>query len=106
MEYRFCGRSIKKVQAADTIPISRYCRQSCRPGMRGGSGASNIDLPYNSGNESWVYNDNVNDPKIRKRLGEAVGKEGGDLLCHDKWPCMIRPRLKLLKKLLADGQCH
>ena len=26
-----------------------------------------IDPPYNTGNEGWVYNDNVNDPKIKKR---------------------------------------
>ena len=38
-----------------------------------------IDPPYNTGNEGWVYNDNVNDPKIRKWLGEVVGKEGEDL---------------------------
>ncbi len=35
-----------------------------------------IDPPYNTGNEGWVYNDNVNDPKIRKWLGEVVGREG------------------------------
>ncbi len=61
-----------------------------------------IDPPYNTGNEGWVYNDNVNDPKIRKWLGEVVGKEGEDLSRHDKWLCMMFPRLKLLQKLLAD----
>lgn len=61
-----------------------------------------IDPPYNTGNEGWVYNDNVNDPKIRKWLGEVVGKEGEDLSRHDKWLCMMYPRLKLLYKLLAD----
>lgn len=50
-----------------------------------------IDPPYNTGNEGWVYNDNVNDPKIKKWLGEVVGKEGEDL-----------SRLKLLQKLLAE----
>ncbi len=63
-----------------------------------------IDPPYNTGNENWVYNDNVNDPKIKKWLGEVVGKEGEDLTRHDKWLCMMYPRLKLLQKLLAkDG---
>lgn len=63
-----------------------------------------IDPPYNTGNESWVYNDNVNDPKIKKWLGETVGKEAEDLTRHDKWLCMMYPRLKLLHKLLAiDG---
>ena len=60
------------------------------------------DPPYNTGNEGWVYNDNVNDPKIRKWLGEVVGKEGEDLTRHDKWLCMMYPRLRLLHKLLAD----
>lgn len=61
-----------------------------------------IDPPYNTGNEGWIYNDNVNDPKIRKWLGEVVGKEGEDLSRHDKWLCMMYPRLVLLQKLLAD----
>ena len=61
-----------------------------------------IDPPYNTGNEGWVYNDNVNDPKIKKWLGEVVGKEGEDLTRHDKWLCMMYPRLKLLQRLLAE----
>ena len=61
-----------------------------------------IDPPYNTGNEKWVYNDNVNDPKIKKWLGEVVGKEGEDLSRHDKWLCMMYPRLKLLQRLLAE----
>jgi adenine-specific DNA-methyltransferase len=62
-----------------------------------------IDPPYNTGNQEWIYNDNVNHPKIKKWLGEIVGKEGEDLSRHDKWLCMIYPRLKLLHKLLADN---
>lgn len=61
-----------------------------------------IDPPYNTGNEGWVYNDNVNDPKIRAWLGAVVGKEGEDLSRHDKWLCMMYPRLKLLQRLLAE----
>ena len=61
-----------------------------------------IDPPYNTGNEGWVYNDNVNDPKFKKWLHSVVGKEGEDLSRHDKWLCMMYPRLKLLHKLLAD----
>lgn len=60
-----------------------------------------IDPPYNTGEEKWIYNDNVNDPKIKKWLGEVVGKEGEDLSRHDKWLCMMYPRLKLLQKLLS-----
>lgn len=61
-----------------------------------------IDPPYNTGNEGWVYNDNVNDPKLKRWLGQVVGKESEDLSRHDKWLCMMYPRLKLLHKLLAD----
>lgn len=60
-----------------------------------------IDPPYNTGNEGWVYNDNVNDPRIQKWLHQVVGKEGEDLSRHDKWLCMMYPRLKLLHRLLA-----
>lgn len=59
-----------------------------------------IDPPYNTGNENWVYNDNVNSPKIKKWLGEVVAKD--DLSRHDKWLCMMLPRLKLLHRLLSD----
>ena len=61
-----------------------------------------IDPPYNTGEEGWVYNDNVNDPQIKKWLGETVGKQGEDLSRHDKWLCMMYPRLRLLQKLLAE----
>lgn len=62
-----------------------------------------IDPPYNTGNEGWIYNDNVNDPRIKKWLGEVVGKESEDFTRHDKWLCMMYPRLKLLQKLLSEG---
>lgn len=62
-----------------------------------------LDPPYNTGNEGWVYNDNVNDPRIKKWLGEVVGKEGEDLSRHDKWLCMMYPRLRLVQKLLAEN---
>ena len=61
-----------------------------------------IDPPYNTGNEKWVYNDNVNDPHIKAWLGKVVGAEGEDLSRHDKWLCMMYPRLKLLQKLMAE----
>lgn len=62
-----------------------------------------IDPPYNTGNEGWGYNDNVNDPHIRKWLGEVVGAEGEDLSRHDKWLCMMYPRLRLLQQLLSEN---
>ena len=61
-----------------------------------------IDPPYNTGNEKWVYNDNVNDPHIRKWLGQIVGSEMDDLTRHDKWLCMMYPRLVLLNRLLSE----
>ena len=61
-----------------------------------------IDPPYNTGNEGWVYNDNVNSPQMREWLGKVVGKEAEDLTRHDKWLCMMYPRLKLLKRFLRE----
>lgn len=63
-----------------------------------------IDPPYNTGNEGWVYNDNVNDPEIKAWINQVVGKEAEDLSRHDKWLCMMYPRLKLLRDFLRmDG---
>lgn len=59
-----------------------------------------IDPPYNTGNEAWAYNDNVNSPLMKDWLGREVGKD--DLTRHDKWLCMMTPRLKLLRDLLAE----
>lgn len=61
-----------------------------------------IDPPYNTGEESWVYNDNVNHSQLKKWLHSVVGKEGEDFSRHDKWLSMMYPRLKLLYKLLSD----
>ena len=63
-----------------------------------------IDPPYNTGNENWVYNDAVNSPEMRDWLGKVVGAEAEDLTRHDKWLCMMYPRLALLREFLrADG---
>lgn len=61
-----------------------------------------IDPPYNTGKEGWVYNDNVKSPEIQKWLGDVVGKEAEDLSRHDKWLCMMYPRMVLLKQFLKD----
>ena len=61
-----------------------------------------IDPPYNTGNEGWVYNDNLTQPQFKEWIGEVVGKEGEDACRHDKWCCMMYPRLQLLKELLRD----
>lgn len=61
-----------------------------------------IDPPYNTGNEGWVYNDNLTQPQFKEWVGQTVGKEGEDASRHDKWCCMMYPRLSLLRELLAD----
>ena len=70
-----------------------------------------IDPPYNTGNKDWVYNDNIDHPKMQKWLentlkAKAENKDAtvaiDDLTRHDKWLCMIYPRLRLLQKLLDD----
>jgi adenine-specific DNA-methyltransferase len=61
-----------------------------------------VDPPYNTGNEKWIYNDSVNSPMMQEWLGKVVDRE--DLTRHDKWLCMMTPRLKLFKELLSrDG---
>jgi adenine-specific DNA-methyltransferase len=59
-----------------------------------------IDPPYNTGNEDWVYNDAVNSPQMRDWLGQVVGAD--DLSRHDKWLCMMYPRLRLLWEMLCE----
>ncbi len=61
-----------------------------------------IDPPYNTGNEGWIYNDNVASPEIKAWLGKVVGKEVEDLSRHDKWLCMMYPRLRLLRDFLRE----
>src|SRR5207245_271628 len=61
-----------------------------------------IDPPYNTGNECWVYNDNLTQPQFKEWIGQTVGKEGEDASRHDKWCCMMYPRLQLLKELLRE----
>ncbi len=59
-----------------------------------------IDPPYNTGNEGWIYNDNVNSPMMQEWLGKVVDRE--DLTRHDKWLCMMTPRLKLIRELMSE----
>jgi adenine-specific DNA-methyltransferase len=60
-----------------------------------------IDPPYNTGNENWSYNDNVNSPIMKEWLkSNPVNAE--DMLRHDKWLCMMWPRLTLLRELMSE----
>ena len=61
-----------------------------------------IDPPYNTGAEGWAYNDKVNAPLMREWLERNGAVDGEDLERHDKWLCMMWPRLRLLKELLAE----
>lgn len=105
-EYRFSGDKKKdpasnsgnKIIHGDNLEALK----SLLPEYEGKIKCIYIDPPYNTGNEGWVYNDNVNHPKIKKWLGDVVGKEGDDLSRHDKWLCMMYPRLQLLHRLLAE----
>ena len=72
-----------------------------------------IDPPYNTGVDErdeegkrtgWIYNDNVNSPIIREWLGQVVGEEAKDLSRHDKWLCMMYPRLSILKNFLTEDR--
>ena len=60
-----------------------------------------IDPPYNTGHEGWKYNDRVNSPLMREWLRQnGIGLD--DQERHDKWLCMMWPRLQLLKELLSE----
>ena len=61
-----------------------------------------IDPPYNTGNNGWVYNDNVSSPLLQDWLHDQSGIDG-DLARHDRWLCMMWPRLQLLRDLLSDS---
>ena len=61
-----------------------------------------IDPPYNTGSQAWVYNDRVNSPLMQEWLKANSPVDGEDMERHDKWLCMMWPRLQLLKELLSD----
>ena len=61
-----------------------------------------IDPPYNTGNQGWIYNDDVNGPLVREWLEQQGPVDAEDLERHDKWLCMMWPRLQLLRDLLSD----
>jgi adenine-specific DNA-methyltransferase len=60
-----------------------------------------IDPPYNTGNEGWCYSDNVNSPMMKEWLSTNP-VDGEDMLRHDKWLCMMWPRIVLLRELLSE----
>lgn len=95
-QHAYDNRSENKIIKGDNLEALK----ALMPKYEGKIKCIYIDPPYNTGNEGWIYNDNVNDPKIKKWIGDVVGKEGEDLSRHDKWLCMMYPRLRLLQKLM------
>jgi len=96
-------KSLKGTDAEENLIIegdNLLALKSLLPKYQGRIKCIYIDPPYNTGNEGWAYNDNVNSPTIREWIGKVVGKD--DLTRHDKWLSMMTPRLKLLRELLTD----
>ena len=96
-------KSLKGTDAEENLIIegdNLLALKSLLPKYQGRIKCIYIDPPYNTGNENWVYSDNVNSPTIREWIGKTVGKD--DLTRHDKWLCMMTPRLKLLRELLTE----
>ena len=99
------GRSLNPADADDNLIIhgdNLHALKALLPRYAGRVKCIYIDPPYNTGNERWVYNDNVNSPLMKEWLKEQCPVDGEDLERHDKWLCMMWPRLHLLKELLAD----
>ena len=98
-------RSLNPADADDNLIIhgdNLHALKALLPCYAGKVKCIYIDPPYNTGNEGWVYNDKVNSPLMKEWLKEANPVDGEDLERHDKWLCMMWPRLHLLKELLAD----
>ncbi|MEW6610101.1 MAG: site-specific DNA-methyltransferase [Patescibacteria group bacterium] len=98
-------KSLKGTDAEENLIIegdNLLALKSLLPKYQGRVKCIYIDPPYNTGNEGWVYSDNVNSPLLREWMGKVVGKENEDLTRHDKWLCMMTPRLKLLRELLSE----
>lgn len=96
-------KSLKGTDAEENLIIegdNLLALKSLLPKYQGRIKCIYIDPPYNTGNEGWVYSDNVNSPMMREWIGKEVGLD--DLTRHDKWLCMMTPRIKILDELLTD----
>ena len=98
------GKSVGKARLDGNLIIhgdNLHALKSLLPMYAGKVNCIYIDPPYNTGNEGWCYNDNVSSPQMQEWLQHnPVGVE--DSLHHDKWLCMMWPRLQLLHQLLAE----
>ena len=98
-------RSLNPAEADDNLIIhgdNLHALKALLPRYAGKVKCVYIDPPYNTGNEGWVYNDNVNSPLLKEWFKQQSPVDGEDLERHDKWLCMMWPRLHLLKELLAE----
>ena len=98
-------RSMNPADADDNLIIhgdNLHALKALLPRYAGRVKCIYIDPPYNTGNEGWVYNDNVNSFLMKEWFKEQSPVDGEDLERHDKWLCMMWPRLHLLRELLAD----
>ena len=98
-------RSLNPAGADDNLIIhgdNLHALKALLPRYAGRVKCIYIDPPYNTGNEGWSYNDRVNSPLMKAWLKENSPVDNEDLERHDKWLCMMWPRLHLLKELLSD----
>ena len=99
------NRSLNAASADDNLIIygdNLHALKALLPRYAGRVKCIYIDPPYNTGNENWCYNDRVNSPLMKQWLDKNKPVDGEDLERHDKWLCMMWPRLHLLRELLAD----
>ena len=99
------GRSLDPAGEDDNLSIhgdNLHALKALLPRYAGRIKCIYIDPPYNTGNEGWVYNDSVNSPLMKEWLAVNGPVDNEDLERHDKWLCMMWPRLHLLKELLAE----
>ncbi len=100
------NRSLNSAQADGNLIIhgdNLHALKALLPRYAGRVQLIFIDPPYNTGNKDWVYNDNVDSPLMKEWIRQKGPVDGEDLERHDKWLCMMCPRLHLLKQLLADS---
>ena len=99
------ARSLNPAGADDNLIIhgdNLHALKALLPRYAGRVKCIYIDPPYNTGNEGWSYNDKVNSPLMKEWLKANSPVDGEDMERHDKWLCMMWPRLHLLKELLSD----
>ena len=100
------GRSVNPSEEDDNLVIhgdNLQALKSLMPRFAGRVKCVYIDPPYNTGNQGWIYNDKVNSPLMQEWLKEHSPFDGEGLERHDKWLCMMWPRLHLLRELLSDN---